>query len=282
MKIISTHLFMNEIDLLLIRLEELYDCVDYFVLVQSEITVQDGSIQPYYGSYEKHKHLFKKYQDKIHVFNLTKNMAPEICNFDPVPRRNAIFETLRSAVSQLHGIQSTDLVIFGDADEIPCRKVVNLLKTSDLGKLSNNEIKVLQLDLFYFYFNYRLTNTKWNGLKILNVNTFLNTNEIYVNIRQAHDWDSRYIKTAIKNAGWHYSYFGGAKNIQHKMRSLCDHSTREVMSIQEIENSMKSGKDLFGRSDHKWEIVNPSNLQLPIALQNSPEKYKEFFSKNYN
>ena len=62
MKIISTHLFMNEIELLLIRLEELYDYVDYFVLVQSEITVQDGSTQPYFGSFEKNIHLFEKYK----------------------------------------------------------------------------------------------------------------------------------------------------------------------------------------------------------------------------
>ena len=61
---------MNEVELLLIRLEELYDYVDHFVLVQSEITVQDGSIQPFFGCYEKNKHLFKKYKDKIHVFNL--------------------------------------------------------------------------------------------------------------------------------------------------------------------------------------------------------------------
>jgi beta-1,4-mannosyl-glycoprotein beta-1,4-N-acetylglucosaminyltransferase len=282
MKIISTHLFMNEVELLLIRLEELYDYVDYFVLVQSEITVQDGSIQPFFGCYEKNKHLFKKYEDKIHVFNLTKDMSPEICDYPPMPRRNAIFETLRYAVGQIPNLDPNDLVMFGDADEIPNRNIVKQLKTTDLGKLSNNEIRVLQLDLFYFFFNYRLANTKWNGLKILNVNTFLNTEGIYVKIRQAHDWDSKYIEDAIQNAGWHYSYFGGVENIQHKMRSLCDHSNRDVMSVEEIEDSMKKGKDLFGRNECVWEILNPKHLSLPIALQNNPEKYKEFFSQNYN
>lgn len=281
MKIISTHLFMNEIELLLIRLEELYDYIDYFVLVQSEITVQDGSIQPFFGCYEKNKHLFEKYEDKIHVFNLTKDMVPEICNYDPIPRRNAIFETLRYAVNQTPNLHPNDLVIFGDADEIPNRNTVNLLKTTNIGNLSDNEIRVLQLDLFYFFFNYRLTNSKWNGLKILNVNTFLNTEGIYVKIRQAHDWDPRYIDNAIQNAGWHYSYFGGVKNIQHKMRSLCDHSSREVMSYDEILKSMESGKDLFGRDDHIWEIVNPLNLELPISLKNNPKKYDMYFSKNY-
>jgi len=273
---------MNEIELLLIRLEELYDYVDYFVLVQSEITVQDGSIQPFFGSYEKNIHLFEKYKDKIHVFNLTKDMAPEVCNWDPVPRRNFIFEALRGAVGQLPDIELTDLVLFGDADEIPNRKTVELLKNTDLGKLSDGEIKVLQLDLFYFFFNYRLTTAKWNGLKVQNANTFLNTEGIYVKIRQAHDWNGEYIKTAIQDAGWHYSYFGGIESVQHKMRTLCDHSTREVMSKEDISKSMESGKDLFGRNDHIWEIVNPSNLSLPIALQNNPKKYKEYFSKNHN
>ena len=278
MKIISTHLFMNEVELLLIRLEELYDYVDHFVLVQSEITVQDGSIQPFFGCYEKNKHLFKKYKDKIHVFNLTKDMMPDICDFDPMSRRNAIFETLRAAVIEVPNLKNDDLVIFGDADEIPNKETVKSLRNI---KLSNNEIKVLQLDLFYFFFNYRLSNNKWNGLKVLNANTFLNTEGIYVNIRQAHDWDPSYITTAITNAGWHYSYFGGIENIQHKMRSLCDHSNREVMSYDEILKSMETGKDLFGRDDHVWEIVNPSNLQLPVALQKSPANLNKYFSKNY-
>ena len=278
MKIVSTHLFMNEVELLLIRLEELYDYVDHFVLVQSEITVQDGSIQPFFGCYEKNKHLFKKYEDKLHVFNLTKNMMPEICEFAPMLRRNTIFETLRVAVGDIPDLSPDDLVIFGDADEIPNKETVKALRNT---KFANNEIKVLQLDLFYFFFNYRLANNKWNGLKVLNVNTFLNTEGIYVNIRQAHDWDSRYIETAIQNAGWHYSYFGGIENIQHKMRSLCDHSNREVMSYDEILKSMESGKDLFGRDDHIWEIVNPLNLQLPVALQNSPDNLNKYFSKNY-
>ncbi len=282
MKIISTHLFMNEIELLLVRLEELYDYVDYFVIVQSEITVQDGSIQPFFGSFEKNQHLFEKYKDKIHVFNLKKDMMSEICDYSPIPRRNAIFETLRGAVGQIPNLNPNDLVIFGDADEIPNRETIKLLKNTELGLLKNGEIKVLQLDLFYFFFNYLLTNNKWNGLKVLNLNTFLNTEGIYVNIRQAHDWDSKYINNAIKNSGWHYSYFGGVENIQHKMRSLCDHSTREVMSYEEILKSMESGKDLFGRNDHIWKIVNPKNLHLPVALKNQPQKYDQYFSKNYN
>ena len=282
MKIISTHLFMNEVELLLIRLEELYNYIDYFVIVQSEITVQDGSNQPFFGSFEKNQHLFKKYMDKIHVFNLTKDMMPEVCDYSPVPRRNAIFETLRGAVSQIPNLDPMDLVIFGDADEIPNRATLELLKNTNIGVLQHGEIKVLQLDLFYFFLNYKLKNNKWNGLKVLNVKTFLETEGIYVKIRQAHDWDSRYIDNAIKNAGWHYSYFGGIENVQNKMRTLCDHSSREVMDKEDILKSMESGKDLFGRNDHIWEIIPPKNLSLPIAVSNNLPKYTEYFSKNYN
>lgn len=287
MKVIRTSLFMNEVDLMLIQLEELYDVVDHFVFVQSEVTVQDGSKQPLFGTFEKNVDRFSKYMDKITILNLSYDSMERYHTCPPMERRNAIFETLKVAVASIYEqglIADNDIVLFGDADEIPSREVVEYLRVNPL---KDSEIKVLQMGLYYFYLNYKLqkghqgADGVWNGFKALNVKTFISTNNIYVNIRQAHDWNANYILDAIPNAGWHFSYFGGVESVQNKMRTLCDHSTREVMSKEEIMHSMNTGKDLFGRDDHIWEIIDPNIDHMPNAIKNNPDKYKQWISQNY-
>jgi hypothetical protein len=65
------------------------------------------------------------------------------------------------------------------------------------------------------------------------------------------------------------------------MRTLCDHSSREVMSSEDILLSMESGKDLFGRTNHIWEIIHPQNLSLPEYVKNNLQYYEPYFSENY-
>jgi len=283
MKIIKPFLFMNELDLLKIQFEELYDVVDYFIIIQSEISFQ-GNIQPFYGCFEKNQNLFDKYMDKTIVFNLDKTMFPPLNFPHPQYRRNWIYENLKTAVNEVildQGLQGDDLVLFGDCDEIPNKEVIKSLKNT---KLKLNEYKVLQMDLYYFYFNYRLTNMKWNGYKLTNIDTFMNTHEIYHTIRQAHDWNPQYSSDAIPNAGWHYSYFGGEEKIIHKINSLShiENKTDKIMDINNIRTSMKTGKDIFGRDNHKWiieDIIEDINqVKLPSYVRNNLEKYNKGFN----
>jgi len=60
-------LFGGEFNLLEIRLHELYDTVDFFVLVESNFTLQNTPKPLYYDLY---KHHFSKFHDKIVHVNL--------------------------------------------------------------------------------------------------------------------------------------------------------------------------------------------------------------------
>ena len=62
MKIYDGFIFFNELDLLDIRLNTMYDVVDYFILVESSVTHQ-GTPKPYI--FEENKERFSKYLDKI-------------------------------------------------------------------------------------------------------------------------------------------------------------------------------------------------------------------------
>ena len=61
-KIYDCFNFFNELDLLEIRLNTLYDIVDYFVIIESNLT-HSGEVKPFY--YEDNKSRFEKFSDKI-------------------------------------------------------------------------------------------------------------------------------------------------------------------------------------------------------------------------
>ena len=62
MKIYDCFTFFNELDILDIRLQELYDTVDHFVLVEAN---QSHSGKPKEYIFENNKDRFEKYLDKI-------------------------------------------------------------------------------------------------------------------------------------------------------------------------------------------------------------------------
>ena len=62
MKIYDSFLFFNELDILEIRLNTLYDVVDHFILVESSVTHQ-GVSKPFI--FDENKERFAKFLDKI-------------------------------------------------------------------------------------------------------------------------------------------------------------------------------------------------------------------------
>ena len=76
MKIVDCFTFYNELDLLQYRLAALYDYVDFFILVEANIT-HAGHPKPTY--FIDNMHLFEKYRDKIiHMVAELPHKSPNI------------------------------------------------------------------------------------------------------------------------------------------------------------------------------------------------------------
>ena len=71
-KIFDCFTFYNEIEMLHVRLEELYDFVDYFILCEAPLTFRGKTKNLFY---EENKKMFEKYNDKI--IHIVDNEIPK-------------------------------------------------------------------------------------------------------------------------------------------------------------------------------------------------------------
>lgn len=83
----------------------------------------------------------------------------------------------------------------------------------------------------------------------------------------------------LPNAGWHFTYVGGAKKIVEKLESFShtEYNLDEFKDINKISELIKKGKDLFGR-DMEFEVVDLSyNLPNYLKTSEAQQKFKDLF-----
>ena len=271
--IIKPFLFKNELDLLEIQLEELYDVVDYFILIETERSFQN-TVRKDFGLFDKNRERFSKYLDKIvHYAHTADKYPPEYADVTPREKRNFNYEIMKEVIRGLD-LPLDTIVLYGDCDEFPRRELVESIRSGEL-KVDTTAIMNLQMPLYYFYFNYVCTSHPWNGFKLVTLDLFL-SNPIYEVIRCMHDY--RQLPTIV-DSGWHYSYFGDVDYVLDKINTLShvENKTDRIMNKDNIIDSMKTGRDIYFRDNHHWAILPTEGLDLPKAVQQAPEKYKHFF-----
>jgi beta-1,4-mannosyl-glycoprotein beta-1,4-N-acetylglucosaminyltransferase len=230
-KVFDCFPFFNEIELLEIRLNELKDEVDFFVLVEATVT-HSGLPKPAY--YAKHKHLLpRELTDKIvHV------VAPLPDSADPWVRERAQRDAILDALAGR--ANDKDIVIISDADEIPSAKAV---------RSYNPELGMCQLDmkLYYYYLNLQ-GGVHWGHGKIM----------LYEMLKSITPTDARYYQCPwLADGGWHFSYQGGVAKIIQKIESWGhqEYNTPENKDPARIERAILDGVDLFGRND-RYDLVD--------------------------
>jgi beta-1,4-mannosyl-glycoprotein beta-1,4-N-acetylglucosaminyltransferase len=243
MKVIDCFTFYNELDMLKFRLKELNDCVDYFVLVECIKTHQYNDKELYF---ENNKDKFAEYLHKIIHVIVKDNIPTTGITWDIEKyQRNCI----HNGIKQLN-LNSDDIIIISDLDEIPDSNIINYLK-----KTNFNGIYALEQDFYYYNLNTKLNNT-WSASRILNYGNYNNEPE--------------YIRATfyplIKNGGWHFSYFGDVKFIKNKISNFAhsEFNNNYILNDERLLNQIKNNKDLYERSDCKFKFIDiKDNKYLP-------------------
>ena len=111
MKVVDCFTFYNELDLLEIRLNELDEVVDNFVIVEAEKTHQNNT-KPLYYQEASDEPRFKKWKDRIINVVVPASSFTEDTWFN----ENNQFRAIREGLSEF---SQDDLIMIGAADEIP-------------------------------------------------------------------------------------------------------------------------------------------------------------------
>jgi beta-1,4-mannosyl-glycoprotein beta-1,4-N-acetylglucosaminyltransferase len=212
-KVYDCFCFYNEFELLKMRFEELWDCVDHFVLVES-IETQKGNLKPLY--FQENAALFEKYKDKI-IHIVINERHPEFSLWEREHyQRNCITRGLARC-------KSDDIILISDVDEIPRRTLLPSLIKKLHNQHCHSRINAigLQQEIYFFQLN-RQTPTKetwgggwWYGT----VMTF------YKEIKKScpqYFRDHRSQFPLVYNAGWHFTWMGGRDRIRTKMVSVVE------------------------------------------------------------
>lgn len=260
MKIYDSFTFFNEFELLEHRLRELYDHVDYFVLVEANRTFQNESKELlYYDNRER----FAQWADKIIYYPVTD--MPD--NTDTWGRerhqRNAILKGVQDA-------DDNDIVIVSDIDEIPRTETIAKLRASSAS------IWPFRMPLFNFRFNYMLTNQDnyvvWSSAcrkKLLdNPEDFRRARHQLQGFPYNHKDEN---VEMIEHAGWHFTYFGNEDFAKQKITSFAHDETNDpwILNQLDVEESIRKGHGII-QTDERYKFA-PVALDdyFPESIRNS-------------
>jgi hypothetical protein len=243
--------FFNELELLELRLEELYPVVDYFVIVESDLTFS-GKPKPLYLA--ENLDQFSKYADKMKLVATTADPDVNSWQREYAQRRDIGYG--------LPNARPTDIIMVSDADEIPRRSVVEKMNKSI-------PIQAFSLDVFYYGLNSKSTDV--HTIRAAQYHKF---NEL----GGAHNVRVTYPETMpiTHNAGWHFSYLGDVEHIIKKFQSFShtELDRPDTNNPEILMQRMRAGNDLWG-DGHQYEFVEVDDT-WPEAVKNNREKWNKY------
>jgi beta-1,4-mannosyl-glycoprotein beta-1,4-N-acetylglucosaminyltransferase len=262
-KVYDATLFSIELDLLEIRLKELLDVVDVFLIVESNSTFT-GLPKP--KTFALNRSRFKFAEHKIMYKAI--DMPPikpgqnpfELEKLQRVAMNNFMFQS---------GIQTDDWVLMMDVDEIPSWHTVQLIRSCD------NVPSPLHLQLrnYLYSFEFLLDMESWRG------------KAVRYPFGYGHQKNS---EDMLADAGWHCSYcFRTLDDFEFKMKGF-SHADRvhheSILDRDRIQKVICEGSDLYDMMPEaynykemfqKWGSLprQTSAISLPKNLLQNAKKY---------
>ena len=264
--------FFNELDMLEIRLNELDNHVDKFVIVEATKTFT-GNSKPLY--FKQNKHRFSKFLHKIiHVIVDDIENAPNVRTlpnyqiFDPevfnYQARAVEAYQRNSIVRGLSQAGDNDLIIVSDVDEIPNKNKFKYIQKN----YSKSKIWAFDQKFYYYYLNV-LSSQEWTRAKCTRKKDLTSPQEL----RMAPEFK------VIPNGGWHFSYLGGISQIQNKLNSIChqEFNTKKYTDNPRLHFNVYNNLDIFNRP-YTLKTIK-SRQDLPSYLQKNLKKYNKYIKK---
>lgn len=268
-------MFLNEFDVLEGRLEYLYDHVDYFVIVESNIT-QSGDDKPFH--FLSNMFRYKKYLDKVLYFPFITNK--EKYNYAKKPVHDRDFDTgtwqlensQRNHIGEaLKMFKDDDIVMISDIDEIPHTECIKIAKEN-----FNPGWPAFAIQQRYYAYNFNQHMKKWwHG-------TVITTNSYAKQYTPQGIRNMKYEITFIPNGGWHLTYWGDVKTIQYKIQTFAHQELNQdkFKDPEHIKNQILKGQDMFMRGENEFEPADRTQIDPEILRIFGPYEQKLIDSLN--
>ena len=266
MKIYDCFPFYNELDLLDLRLAELYDHVDHFVIVEATTTFQSNPKELYLkDNWDR----YAQYHDKmIHVIVDDAPGDPDAWVND-IFQRNAIMRGIVNADDE-------DIIIVGDADEILRPETIDHMRANP------KDIMGFRTPYFNFKLNYMLVNNSESYCvwivackkKYLEApDAFRGTRFALTQLPMNYEDDTIRM---YEHAGWHFTYLGDDEFIRNKIKSFAhtELNNNDVLSKINVNDMIKRGVG-FNPLDARPFVQVAVDDYFPKTVVDNIDKYKD-------
>ena len=243
MRVYDCFMLYNEADVLEVRLGELYDHVDVFVVVEATTTFA-GRPKPQCYRYDDPR--WAPFRDKVRLVIVhdlpTFTGAPVGSRwFAEIMQRNAILRGLEDAAYE-------DVVIVSDADEIPRGTSVDDAKA--LLKQSSRERSRLRVKFQLEAYQGDATRIElmlgqWCAPSAVTLQTMINIRAMPNDIRHASDEKMR--TRTLENAGRHFCFCGGETTVSDKLDNY-SHDEFDQIPLDVIRERLHGDGDIFERA----------------------------------
>lgn len=278
--------FLNELELLEIRLHTLGPHVDRFVIVEanqthSTLTSKDGWV------FEEYRSRFQEFLDRV----IYVKLVDEFFTVDQLRRRpwptrlrHRILPSLLAngnenfqrncLVRGLTEASPDDILIISDVDEIvaPDRlpEAIELLR--------NHPVVALEQTMYRYFLNNRQIDFEWILPRVTTCGEAMRT--------QPHVIRGLTNVPIVKNAGWHFSSVGGIDRVRYKAKSFLHHDRwyrgqyRDPAAMERLfeERVIGQGRDIFHFMDNRMEFVEIDE-SFPPFLRENQERYGQLIHR---
>lgn len=250
-------MFYNELNMLKLRLHELYDVVDYFILIESTKTFTYNDKKLYF---QDHKDMFKRFLNKI-IHIIVDDMPNGNDNWKrETHQRNCITRGLNKLE-----LKDDDYILISDVDEIPDKNRIKELRIPDT--IYQTPVRLFQ---HFYYYN---INCKSDNLCTTAVLSKKRDLLKYISI---DSMTRSKLPVTSNNWGWHFSYFGDINFIINKIQSFShsEYNLPQFTNPEEIFKKIIECKDLFDRdaANHRFYYIDVKDNNY------LPENYKLLYT----
>jgi beta-1,4-mannosyl-glycoprotein beta-1,4-N-acetylglucosaminyltransferase len=263
-RLIDCFTFYNEIEILQLRLSEIYEVVDKFILVEADKTFK-GEDKPFI--FEENKEKFSKWMDKIIHIRIN---FPDLGTKNPWEyekyQRNSFMQAL-----YFLGLSDSDQVMITDVDEIPDASTISYIKTYPLKGLYK-----LEMENYMGCFRNKMSSvSKWYHPKIMTWDHLKCSTPN--NCR--NDFDCQW----WERGGWHLSYFGGSDRILNKINSFShqEYNNEKIKNKERIIDRIKNNNDFLDEWRTFINIDPENNPYLPKNWRILEKYEEEYFPELY-